>query len=111
MRNVRLCGDTHTTPRQIGSRAGLLEGNWLDGWPGLGISQERKNVARIIVEPHPLVNLSDRFVKALNLLNEHGVKVRAGTQLVSRYAVIVADNPAKALEHLQEGNIAAFVER
>lgn len=58
-------------------------------------------MGRIIVEPASSGNdLSDRFVKALNLLNEHGVKLRAGTQLASRYAVIVADNPAKALEHL-----------
>ena len=78
----------------------------------MGISLGRENVARIILEPSSSVNdLSARFVKALNLLNENGVTLRPGTQLVSRYAVIVADNPTKVLEHLQAGNIAAFVER
>jgi hypothetical protein len=69
-------------------------------------------MVRIIVEPSSdSYDLSDRFVKALNLLNENGVKLRAGTQLVSRYAVIVVDNPANVIEHLRAGNIAAFIER
>jgi len=69
-------------------------------------------MARIIVQPASNGNdLSERFVKALSLLDASGIKLRPGTQLVSRYAVIVADNPSNALEHLQAGNIAAFVER
>ena len=46
-----------------------------------------------------------------SLLNEKGIKLYSGTKLVSRYAVIVADDPSKALEHLRAGNIAAIVER
>jgi hypothetical protein len=70
-----------------------------------------KNMARIIVEPASTGNdLSQRFVKALNLLNEKGIKLHSGTKLVSKYAVIVAEDPSKALEHLRAGNITAFVE-
>jgi hypothetical protein len=70
-----------------------------------------KNMARIIVEPASTGNdLSQRFVKALNLLNEKGIKLHAGTKLVTKYAVIVAEDPSKALEHLRAGNITAFVE-
>ena len=71
----------------------------------------RKTMARIIVEPASTGNdLSQRFVRALNLLNEKGIKLHSGTKLVSKYAVIVAEDPSKALEHLRAGNIAAFVE-
>jgi hypothetical protein len=68
-------------------------------------------MARIIVEPASRGNdLSTRFVEALNLLNEKGIKLQSGTKLVSKYAVIVAEDPSKALEHLRARNIAAFVE-
>src|SRR5262245_24685953 len=78
----------------------------------MGISLGRVNVVRIIIELSSSGNdLAGRFVKALNLLNENGVTLRSGTQLVSRYAVIVADHPTKVLEHLPAGNIAAFPER
>ena len=49
-------------------------------------------------------------MKALNLLNEKGIELYSGTKLVSKYAVIVAEDPSKALEHLRAGNIAALVE-
>jgi len=72
----------------------------------------RVNVVRIIIEASSSGNdLAGSFVKALNLLNENGVTLRSGTQLVSRYAVVVADDPTKVLEHLQAENISAFVER
>ena len=67
---------------------------------------------RIIVQPAVSGDdLSQSFVKALNLLNERGIKLLSGTKLVSRYAVIVAADPSKALDHLRDANIAAFVER
>jgi len=67
-------------------------------------------MARIIVEPASTGNdLPQRFVNALNLLNEKGIKLHSGTKLVSKYAVIVAEDPYKALEHLRAGNITAFV--
>lgn len=66
-------------------------------------------MARIMVEPVSSGNdLSDRFVKALSLLKEKGIKLQSGTKLVPRYAVIVAEDPSKALEHLRAENIAAF---
>jgi hypothetical protein len=70
-------------------------------------------MARIIVEPASSSgnDLSARFVEALSLLNQKGIKLQTGTKLVSRYAVIVAEEPSKALEYLRAGNIAAFVER
>ena len=69
-------------------------------------------MARIIVQPASSGNdLSDRFVNALSLLKQKGVQLQSGTKLVSRYAVIVAEDPSKALEHLRAENIAAFLER
>ena len=70
-----------------------------------------KRMPRIIVEPGSSGNdLSQRFVRALSLLNEKGIKVHSGTKLVSKYAVIVAEDPSKALAYLRAGNIAAFIE-
>ena len=72
---------------------------------------EKETMARIIVELASTgSDLSQRFVKALNLLNEKGIKLQSGTKLVSKYAVIVAEDPSEALEHLRAGNITAFVE-
>ena len=69
-------------------------------------------MTRIIVEPASGGDdLSDRFVKALSLLKQKGVKLHSGTKLVSKYAVIVADEPSKVLEHLRAEDIAAFMER
>ncbi|MGO9606510.1 MAG: hypothetical protein ACLQAT_24485 [Candidatus Binataceae bacterium] len=70
-------------------------------------------MARIILEPIPgQGDLADGFVKALNLLENGGFKPRAGTKLVSRYAVIVVEDTAgaPAVAHLQAGQVAAFVE-
>jgi len=69
-------------------------------------------MARIIVEPESSGNdLSARFVEALSLLNQKGIKLHSGTKLVSKYAVIVAEEPSKVLEYLRTINITAFVER
>jgi hypothetical protein len=69
-------------------------------------------MARIFVEPAAADHdLAGSFIKALNILNENGIKPRSGTKLVSKYAVIVTEDPLKVLEHLRVGNIAAFVER
>jgi len=69
-------------------------------------------MVRIFVEPSaPGHDLPASFIKALNILNEHGIKPRTGTKLVSKYAVIVTEDPAKVLEHLRGGNIDAYVER
>ena len=58
-------------------------------------------MARIIVEPASTGNdLPQRFIKALNLLNEKGIKRHSGTKLVSKYVVIVAEDPYKALERV-----------
>jgi hypothetical protein len=69
-------------------------------------------MVRIIVEPTSTGNdLSQRFVKAVSLLNEKGIKLYSGTKLVSKYAVIVAEGPKSALNHLRAANITASVER
>ena len=64
-------------------------------------------MARIIIQPAG--ELSDGFVRALNLLQEDGFRPRAGTKLVSRYGVIVVDEPQvqSALERLRAGNMQA----
>ena len=66
----------------------------------------------LIVEPAASGNdLSDCFVKALKLLSESGIKPQSGTMLVSKYGVIVVEDPVKVVEHLRAGNIPASVER
>lgn len=61
-------------------------------------------MVRIIVEPASRGNdLSARFVEALILLNQKGTKLQTGTKLVSKYVVIVAEEPSKALEYLRPG--------
>lgn len=68
-------------------------------------------MARIIVEPAASdTDPSDSFVKALKVLYESGVKLRSGTKLVSKYAVIVVEDPTRVVEHLRAENIPAFVE-
>jgi len=50
-------------------------------------------MARIVIHPiEGAADLPDGFIRALNLLKESGVQPRAGTRLVSRYAVIVVDD-------------------
>ena len=50
-------------------------------------------MARIIIHPiEGAAELPDGFIRALNLLKQSGVQPRAGTKLVSRYAVIVVDD-------------------
>ena len=69
-------------------------------------------MARIIVEPAASgYDLSDSFVKALKLLSESGIKPQSGTKLVSKYAVIVVEDPVKVVEHLRAENIPASIER
>ena len=75
-------------------------------------SKQEKKMDRIFVEPAAADHhLAASFIKALNILNENGIKPRSGTKLVSKYAVIVTEDPLKVLEHLRIANIAAFVER
>jgi hypothetical protein len=62
-------------------------------------------MARIIVEPAASGNdLADGFVKALNLLSESGIRPQSGTKLVSKYALIVVEDPVKVVEHLPTRN-------
>jgi len=69
-------------------------------------------MVRIFVEPEAAGHdLPGSFIKALNILNENGIKPRSGTKLVSKYAVIVTEDASNVLEHLRIANIAAFVER
>ena len=69
-------------------------------------------MVRIFVEPAAADHdLPGSFIKALNILNQNGIKPRSGTKLVSKYAVIVTEDPLKVLEHLRSANIDAFVER
>jgi hypothetical protein len=71
-------------------------------------------MVRIIVDPAPgQGDLAEGFVKALNLLNNGGFKVRPGTKLVSLYAVIVIGKAAspQAIAKLHAGEVPAYVER
>jgi hypothetical protein len=63
-------------------------------------------MASITVEPGASGNdLSDCFVKALNLLSETGIKAQSGTKLVSKYAVLGVEDPVKVVEHPSARNI------
>ena len=71
-------------------------------------------MARIIIHATGSTDdLSDCFVRAVTLLTNDGLEPRAGTKLVSRYGVIVVDEPQvqSALESLRAGNMEATVDR
>ena len=68
---------------------------------------------RIVIRPSDnLADLSDGFVRALTLLTDNGLRPRAGTMLVSRYAVIVVDDQQilTAIDCLRDGNLPASLE-
>jgi hypothetical protein len=67
---------------------------------------------RIIVEHAPSgSDLSDNFIKAVNVVHERGLKLYPGTKLVSRYGVIIVQDPVTVLEWLHAEKIAAYEER
>ena len=53
------------------------------------------------------------FLRAVTLLTNGGLEPRAGTKLVSRYGVIVVDDPQvqSAIESLRAANMEATVDR
>lgn len=57
-------------------------------------------------------DLSSCFLRAVTLLTNGGLKLRAGTKLVSRYCVIVVDEPQvqAAMKSLWAGNVQATLE-
>jgi len=57
-------------------------------------------------------DLSDSFVCAAKLLTDGGLKLCPGTKLVSRYAVIVVEDPQArfAIECLRLGNVSAVLD-
>ena len=67
-------------------------------------------MARIIVDQSGrFADIGEAFVGALSLLCEGGFKPRAGTKLVSKYAVIVVDEEqtSAAIDRLRAGNFGA----
>lgn len=71
-------------------------------------------MTRIIVQPTGSTDdLSDCFVRAVTLLTDSGLKPCAGTKLVSRYGVIVVDDPKvqSAIETLRARSMQATLDR
>ena len=67
-------------------------------------------MSRIIIDSHTgTKELAEMFVRALGLLHEVGINPRAGTRLVSKYAVIVVDDAATdtAIAHLCGASVSA----
>jgi len=68
-------------------------------------------MARIILElTADDSDLSDSFVRALSLLKQSGVKLHPGTKLVSKYAVIIVEDPVNVVERLRGEKIGAYIE-
>jgi len=67
-------------------------------------------MARIIVDSRTgSGELAGMFVRALGLLHEAGINPRAGTKLVSKYAVLVVDDADtdRAIAHLCQASVSA----
>jgi hypothetical protein len=70
-------------------------------------------MARIIVQSTGDANdLCDGFMRAAKLLTDAGLKLCAGTKLVSRYAVIVVEDrqSRSAIECLRAGDVPAVLD-
>ena len=68
-------------------------------------------MARIIIEPPTdQRDFPGKFLRAITLVHEGGVKLESGTKLVSRYAVLVVDDPLKAIQRLQAEGITAHID-
>ena len=68
---------------------------------------------RIIIDPRiGSGDLAETFVRALGLLQDARIKPRPGTKLISKYAIIVADDEAtqQAVAVLRNASIAASEE-
>jgi hypothetical protein len=57
-------------------------------------------------------DLAEKFVQALLLLQNAGIKPRPGTKLISKYAIIVVDEAAtdRAVAHLCSASVSAWKE-
>jgi hypothetical protein len=70
-------------------------------------------MARIIVQSTGTCDdLPYRFVRAVKVLTDGGLKLLAGTKLLSRYAVIVVEDQVSlpAVECLRAGGVPAVLE-
>jgi len=70
-------------------------------------------MARIIIDPRAGGgDLAEMFVRALGRLQEAGIKFNPGTKLLSKYAIIVADDEAadRAVAVLSSASISASKE-
>jgi hypothetical protein len=70
-------------------------------------------MARIIIDPRPGAgDLAEMFVRALGLLQDAKIKLNPGTKLLTKYAIIVADDVAadRAVAVLRSASISASKE-
>lgn len=70
-------------------------------------------MARIIIDPRPGTgDLAEMFVRALALLHDAKIKFSPGTKLLSKYAIIVADDDAadRAVAVLRGASLSASKE-
>ncbi len=70
-------------------------------------------MARIIIDSRTGVgDLAEMFVRALGLLQDARIVLRPGTKLLSKYAVIIADDEAadRAVAVLRSANVSASKE-
>jgi len=70
-------------------------------------------MSRIIIDSRAgSGDLSEVFVRALGLLQDARIKLRPGTKLISKYAIIVADEEAtdRAVALLRSASVSASKE-
>jgi hypothetical protein len=70
-------------------------------------------MARIIIDSQAgSGDLAQNFVRALGLLQDARIELRPGTKLISKYAIIMADDEAtdRALALLRSANVDASKE-
>jgi hypothetical protein len=70
-------------------------------------------MARIIIDDSPSKDeLADKFIVALSLLKERGLRPKTGTKLLSKYAVIEVEDASTdhAVAQLKNANLNASKE-
>ncbi len=70
-------------------------------------------MSRIIIDPRAgAADLAEMFVRAVGLLQDARIKLRPGTKLISKYAIVVADDEVtdRAVDLLRSASVSASKE-
>ncbi len=70
-------------------------------------------MSRIIIDSRAgAADLAEMFVRAVGLLQDARIKLRPGTKLISKYAIVVADDEVtdRAVDLLRSASVSASKE-